>query len=139
METYTITNGWLAMTQKSRRRVLGGLGLALPAAWINPVVETVVLPVHAQTSGCGAPEGCYAFGAQSFSWPGGMGPFEVPLFGSNNDCDGEPTFLVLIVVAANVAEAAEAFQGFDCPGAAFELPPVTPAPPAGCSFFSCNP
>lgn len=128
------------MSHKTRRRVLSGLGLAFPAAWIHPVIETVVLPAHAQTSGCAAPEGCYTFSVvQSFSWPGGMGPFEVPLFGSNDSCEGDPTFTVLVVVAADVAEAAEAFQGFDCPGAAFELPPTTPAPPAGCSFFSCNP
>ena len=34
----------------SRRNILKGLGITLPATWLSPVVETVVLPVHAQTS-----------------------------------------------------------------------------------------
>ncbi len=46
----------------ARRRVLktlaagGGVvvaGKTLPQSWYKPVVETVVLPAHAQTSGCG--------------------------------------------------------------------------------------
>ena len=46
----------------SRRRILktiaagGGAvvaGKTLPQSWYKPVVETVVLPAHAQTSGCG--------------------------------------------------------------------------------------
>ncbi|MGA8258860.1 MAG: hypothetical protein WB783_01460 [Arenicellales bacterium] len=43
----------------SRRRLLlalggGTLGVkAVPAAWLRPVVDAVVLPAHAQSSGCG--------------------------------------------------------------------------------------
>jgi len=38
------------MTQKSRRKVLKGLAITLPAAWATPVVESVVAPAHARTS-----------------------------------------------------------------------------------------
>ena len=38
------------MKQKSRRKVLKGLAVTLPATWVTPIVEGVILPAHAQTS-----------------------------------------------------------------------------------------
>ncbi|MDZ7842412.1 MAG: hypothetical protein U5R46_16560 [Gammaproteobacteria bacterium] len=35
---------------KQRRTLLKGIGLSLPAVWGTPVVQSVVLPAHAQTS-----------------------------------------------------------------------------------------
>ena len=35
------------MTQKTRRKVLKGLAVTIPAAWTTPVVESVILPAHA--------------------------------------------------------------------------------------------
>lgn len=128
------------MTTKSRRRVLKGLGLALPAAWARPVVETVVLPAHAQTSsnapatdGCDASEGCYIFEGGSFSWPGGAGPFfDVPFY-ENSECFGTSIGAASVVVATSEAEAASALT---C--TAPDEIPTDPAPPEGCSFFGCG-
>ncbi len=38
------------MTQQPRRKVLKGLAITLPTAWATPVVESVILPAHAETS-----------------------------------------------------------------------------------------
>ena len=44
--------------QQDRRKLLGLIGItgvaagALPASWVAPVIDTVVLPAHAQTSIC---------------------------------------------------------------------------------------
>lgn len=40
------------MTQESRRRIIKGLAITLPATWATPVVESVILPAHAGTSEC---------------------------------------------------------------------------------------
>jgi hypothetical protein len=45
------------MTQKSRRKVLKGLAITMPAIWVTPVVESVILPAHAGTDMSG-PEPC---------------------------------------------------------------------------------
>ena len=45
------------MTQKSRRTVLKGLAITMPAIWVTPVVESVILPAHAGTDMSG-PERC---------------------------------------------------------------------------------
>ena len=38
------------MSQESRRIVLKGLAISLPATWATPLVESVILPAHAGTS-----------------------------------------------------------------------------------------
>lgn len=38
------------MPQHSRRRLLTGAAVLAPAAWATPVVDTVIMPAHAQTS-----------------------------------------------------------------------------------------
>lgn len=38
------------MTKYHRRRLLKSIGIALPAAWSTPVVQSIVLPAHAQMS-----------------------------------------------------------------------------------------
>lgn len=129
------------MTTKSRRRILKGLGLTLPAVWARPVVEAVVLPAHAQTSApgtgtpvtCGVPEGCYIFEGGSFSWPGGTGPFfDVPFY-DNSECFGTSIGTASVVVAESEAEAATALT---C--TAPDEIPTDPAPPGGCNFFGCG-
>ncbi len=126
------------MTRESRRRLLMGLGLALPTTWFRPIVETVVLPAHAQTSSpeCSAPEGCYLFEGGSFSWPGGAGPETDLVFyqGEGGGCQGEGEISgAVLVVAANLAEAMEAVGG-----ATLEELPIDPAPPSGCSLFGAG-
>lgn len=38
------------MNRTTRRRILEGIAASLPAFWMTPIVETVVLPAHAQSS-----------------------------------------------------------------------------------------
>lgn len=40
------------MTKQSRRNLLKGLAVSAPAAWSTPLVTSVILPAHAQTSPC---------------------------------------------------------------------------------------
>lgn len=41
------------MPQPSRRHALKGLAVAIPAAWTTPVIQSISLPAHAQTSPAG--------------------------------------------------------------------------------------
>ena len=38
------------MIEVSRRKLLNGLAITIPAVWIKPTVKSVVLPAHANTS-----------------------------------------------------------------------------------------
>lgn len=129
------------MSQEPRRRLLKGLAVTLPAAWSAPVVESIILPAHAQTSpaGCGAPEGCYrgtgdAEGLSIF-WPGGAGPDTATVFESPN-CSGDVLGMGDAVVAESPEAAAEALG---CTGENQELleNPTDPPPGDGCIFYSC--
>lgn len=127
------------MTINHRRRLLKVVSGTLPAAWFAPVVQSIVLPAHAQSSpiDCSASADCYHVVGQgvSFLWPGGTGPETVPLF-SGDACEGDPVVMALVVVAANADDAEEALQ---CGGEIFEATPGTdPAATPGCNFFSCT-
>ena len=39
------------MAEKSRRKLIKGLGISIPTVWAAPIIEAVVLPAHAQTTG----------------------------------------------------------------------------------------
>ena len=64
------------MSIRTRRKVLKGLGVAMPVAWMTPVVSSVVLPAHATTS-CTV----YAIGDTG---PGGG----IVFYTSNGGCNG---------------------------------------------------
>lgn len=131
------------MIRDTRRTLLKGLAVTLPAAWTRPVVESVILPAHAQTSpsGCSAEAGCYNQTIQtpegeinvSFSWPGGGGPSEGDLI-LGEDCEGLDLGPVTVVVAANVDEAADALS---CASEDVDQPLGDLALTGGCSFFGC--
>lgn len=130
------------MTQKSRRILLKGLAVTLPAAWSRPIVESVVLPAHAQTSepeGCSADSGCYSydFGGSTFSfnWPGGGGAQTLDII-DGGSCDDGPVDSNAVVLAASQAEAESLAT---CDGAGEGLFQVATEPPApdGCNFFVC--
>lgn len=135
------------MSQESRRTLLKGLALTLPAAWTTPVVQSVVLPAHAQTSPassetspeCSASPGCYVVSAgsepESFSWPGGAGPEVVDVF-ANADCDDSGSSSPALVVVADSLEAAQSQLTCDSGFEVVEVP-TEPSPAEGCSFFAC--
>ena len=39
------------MAEKSRRKLIKGLGVSIPTAWAAPIIEAVILPAHATTTG----------------------------------------------------------------------------------------
>lgn len=127
------------MSRNARRRLLQGLAIALPAAWTRPIVESVILPAHAQTSapGCSAPAGCYVtpepFGFQSFQWPGGARPFAVDTF-STVTCEGEAESFTM-VVGPGPAEAAELITCGD--SETLVQVSTTPSIVPDCGFFTC--
>lgn len=131
------------MTQKSRRVLLKGLAATLPAAWSRPIVESVVLPAHAQTSvpaGCSADAGCYSYAFAesgfSFNWPGGGGAHTLDII-DGRSCDDSPVDTTAVVLAASQAEAESLAT---CNGAGEALIQVATEPPApdGCDFFVCT-
>lgn len=131
------------MTQKSRRTLLKGLAVTLPAAWSRPIVESVVLPAHAQTSepeGCSADAACYSYAAggsgRSFNWPGGGGARTLDII-DGRSCDDSPVATAAVVLAASQAEAESLVS---CDGAGQVLLQIATEPPApdGCNFFVCT-
>lgn len=127
---------------RARRRVLQGLVVTLPAAWTRPVVESLILPAHAQTSPgeCTAEAGCYE-GTNlvvefNFLWPGGGGVFTVEVF-DDTACEGEEPRLETAIALARSAE--EAFDLLSCNELedVFEVETV-PAVAGDCSLFTCD-
>ncbi len=115
----------------------------MPAAWSRPIVESVVLPAHAQTSepeGCSADAGCYSYvfggSTSSFNWPGGGGAQTLDII-DGGSCDDSPVDTTAVVLAESQAEAESLAT---CDGAGEVLIQVTTEPPApdGCSFFICT-
>ena len=116
------------MNKKSRRNVLKGFAVSLPAAWAVPVVESVVLPAHAGVSGCSAEPGCYegidtSSGRFTVMWPGECGAREnVDYWEGDGDdprnCVGNPTNSGPMAVAENPDEARELLG---CTGAGLVL------------------
>ncbi len=118
---------------KERRRALrtilaGGVlasgSEALPRTWTRPIVESVVLPVHAQTTGeddepeedngpivtdCAAPTGCYSIREAGlyFNWDGEGGLLVNDEVTQYDACEGEPTGYVYarLVLAPDDASA----------------------------------
>ncbi len=41
------------MAEKSRRKLIKGLGISIPTVWAAPIIEAVILPAHAETTGRG--------------------------------------------------------------------------------------
>lgn len=115
-----------------------GAAAAMPSAWTRPVVESIVLPAHAQLSaaGCTAAEGCYAFDGEfsgTLFWPGGgPGPFDAEIF-LEPGCEGR-SFIEPVVVASTLAEAEELLSCGRL--GAVELP--IESQPDGCSFYQCE-
>ena len=88
------------MKEKNRRQALKVLAVGAPAVWAKPIVDSIVLPVHAETSCVG---GCYQdIGEGSWYWdqPNGM----VHAY-PTNDCTGESEYTSLVVVGGTLGEA----------------------------------
>lgn len=129
------------MSQQSRRKKVKRLALTIPTVWAIPVVSTVILPAHAQTSPCGAPEGCYQLpeggSTNSFFWPGGSEAFLATTY---SDANCEESFSTELIAAAADAEQAEELltaASEPCEPPAQEVPVLNP-PPGGCRFFDCD-
>jgi hypothetical protein len=121
------------MNKKSRRNVLKGLAVGVPATWAKPVVDSVVLPAHANVS-CGVGQECFPrlSGRQSFDWPGGQGPHDVTFYKSTG-CGTDPWEITYLVVLAESQEIASNL--LKC--TATSLPIDTPLT-EGCQFWECE-
>ena len=112
-------------------------GRSLPESWSRPVVDSVLLPSHAQTSGvCSVSQGCYWSETEllAVSWQGGSGPAEDIALIGNPDCDpGEVdqniVTLTSVVAATSSAAAAVALGCDDL----IEFPEIS-----GCSLYACS-
>jgi hypothetical protein len=111
------------MTKKTRRNVLKGLAVTLPGAWTAPIVDSVILPAHAATTGgagdagdaggtdaLSAPPNCYVGlvtrdGQFSVMWPGGSGLMDPVPYWRGPDCDGPSDGAGPMAVAASASEA----------------------------------
>ena len=102
------------MTQESRRKVLKGIAVTLPATWITPVVESVILPAHAGGSPgeCSAAASCYegidlvCCGIFYVGWPGGSGKKDNVPYWRVAGCPSEPGPTTgTMAVAASASEA----------------------------------
>ncbi len=132
------------MNKKSRRKVLKGLAIGLPATWATPVVESILLPAHAGTSApCTAPPGCYLLipptpeplVGEYILWSGGSGPHPTPR--SNSDsCD--PATGGDAVVIARSAQEANDLIGCGGDSSIYQLGVAGVILPEGCSFYLCD-
>ena len=125
---------------KSKRNLVKTLGVASVglASWKKPVVDSISLPAHAQTTGCTLPAGCYEIESDGFSfitWDGGVGPHSVP-FHELPGCNGlafvtEERF----VLAPDLESALELLP--EC-----QEPPMIDVVladlPSGCRLWSCE-
>lgn len=102
-----------------KRNLLKAIGLTGAAGvfWKKPVVESVVLPVHAQSSLCG---NCFSRPSpSSIQIPENSPALTVlsGLYRGNLDCgQGAETIPVDVVLAVSEQDATEAFGQIGCPG-----------------------
>lgn len=121
-----------------RRMILKGLAVTLPTAWTAPLVKSVVLPAHAQTSQCEAPKHCYIIEGGdrpvSFMWLGGAEARTVTThFGTN--CIGDQAGIGVVVVASSLEEAISLLPCSPQTILAFS---TNPPLPEGCGFYACE-
>ena len=136
-------------SSESRRKLLKSIaagsgvivaGKSLPESWSRPVVDSVLLPVHALTSGntleqagCSAPAGCYGMELlEAFiSWPGGAGPVELSTTYNGSDCTDPSLIGVTIVLASSLLEAADLLMQ-----PSYYVTLVSPYLGGGCGFYA---
>ncbi len=147
--------------RKERRRTLrtilaGGVlasgSEALPRTWTKPIVESIVLPVHAQTTGednepeedngpivadCNVPAGCYTQDGSGlyFNWSGGLVNDDVVVH--NGGCSGGASGMVYArLVLAPDDSSAEVLCGNQLVNI-FNLADVAGVP-SPCQFYDCG-
>ena len=115
-------------SKRNLAKVLGVSGVGA-LVWKKPIVESVVLPSHAQIS-CNAPAGCYGIDGGALAWPGGFGPETV----RRDGCEATTGPSWTLVVASN---STDAFNLLGCDESLdTAVVPTTPAL-VGCSFYRC--
>ena len=123
------------MDNKTRRRLLKGLAVGMPTVWTKPMVDSVVLPTHAGTSGCTLAANCYDTAPGFMQWPGGRGPYNVGF--REGSCSGSVNGNLIVVIAASMAEAIE-LLGQQCGQTVPDTFPSQVSLPGDCEFWYCN-
>ena len=91
------------MNKNLRRNLLKGVAVSAPAVWAKPVVNSVLLPVHASTS-CGCEE--FGSGPNSRRFVAGSFPTgELLVYNGVTNCSGDPTMTHNVVEASDADEA----------------------------------
>ncbi len=118
---------------------------AVPRTWTKPMVESIILPVHAQTTeadneadnepvDCSTPAGCYSLSEDGSGpyiiWKGGIVNLNVDI--RHGSCDGQPGQPISKLVLAPDVESAKILCGSDN---LTDLPAVSGVP---CLFWNCN-
>ena len=130
---------------KDRRELLKGL--AVGSVWATPVVSSVVLPVHADTSGCGGIEpGCTIIWNESYyQWPGGTGPHQITDYWfrtvDSSSCAGDAPFsedpIYWYVIASSPDKAESLLKANNINPVNIELTEEQdPRLPEGCNMYS---
>ncbi len=141
--------------RKERRRTLrtilaGGIlvsgSQAVPRTWTKPMVESIILPVHAQTTeadnepiDCTTPAGCYSLTEEGFGpyiiWDGGLVNENVEQ--RNGSCDGQVGLVISRLVLAPDEESAKILCDPDANPDDLNLSDFT-AVGVPCRFWDCN-
>ena len=128
------------MAGKSRRKLIKGLGISVPTVWAAPVIEALVLPVHAQTTGeCSVSEDCFESDTNQelfFDWPGGTAADDVVF--RRGGCSGSTRLIGPVVLAHDPDEAADLFSELlqeDIPTIQVLLLLASPEGAGGCNFY----
>ena len=125
------------MKKKARRNILKGLAISAPVVWSKPVIDSAILPAHAQSTGCCAEKGCknLADNGGSIDWPGGCDAMvDVAVYGSGSaGCGGSRPRRIRVALARSEEEAAGLLE---CERGASPFP-QSRGVPEGCLFYEC--
>lgn len=121
------------MNKKSRRIVLKGFAIGAPAVWAKPIVDSVVLPAHAQTSCAG---GCFqtSNGGSSVLWNSELS--EITFYNGSTSCSGSDTNGPLPVIIGGIPE--DAFAALSCAGGLGVIVNLSSFTNIPCTIWFCD-
>ncbi len=138
----------------SRRKLLKSIaagsgavvaGKSLPESWSKPVIDSVILPVHATTTSatCILPPNCYEIrDGKYMKWPGGTGPSagNTPVYSDSLCTEQQSTLTWSPHVVASDIDSAKELLISTCPASDAEFYSQDDAEIGldGCSLYFCD-
>ena len=116
---------------KDRRNLLKGI--AVGSAWATPVVSSVVLPVHAETSCAG---GCFqtSNGGSSVLWDSELS--EVTFYNGSTSCNGSDTDGPYPAIGGGSPE--DALDALGCAGGLGDVSDISSFTNTPCPIWFCD-